>query len=235
MIPKYVSFCFDDGFRRSADKIRRIFDVRGLGACFCVLSAPELAEDPGIQGATIADWDYWREAAAAGHEVAPHGHAHESYARIEPQIARRSIETCWETLERELPGFDRRRSIFHVPYLSAPADLVDWINARSLGARLMLGRDGLNPLPRQASGAIDCACFGPDLVGAAAASRLERFEGEQGWLVLVFHGLDDEGWGPVAGNELKALVDGALATGAIVAPPSRLLLEGRDGPGAAFG
>lgn len=219
-----MSFCFDDGFRRSADKVRRIFDARGLSACFCVLSAPERAEDPGIKGAAIADWEYWREAAAAGHEIGPHGHAHELYASIGNEAARRSIETCWETLERELPGFDRRRSIFHVPYLSAPAELVEWIAAQSLGARLMLGRDGLNPLPEHVSGTIDCACFGPDQVGAAATRRLERFGDEEGWLVLVFHGLDDEGWGPIAGDALEALIDKALAAGMAIAPPSRLLL-----------
>ena len=224
MTKKYVSFCFDDGFRRSADKVRRIFDERGLSACFCVLSASELADDPGIKGATIADWDYWREAAADGHEIGPHGHAHEVYARIGGEAARRSIETCWETLERELPDFDRRQSIFHVPYLSAPADLVEWIGTQSLGARLMLGRDGLNRAPEDVSGAIDCACFGPDGVGAAAALRLDRFTDEQGWLVLVFHGLDDEGWGPVAGAELEAIVDRALAAGMKISPPSRLLL-----------
>lgn len=225
MTKKYVSFCFDDGFRRSADKVRRIFDERGLSACFCVLSAPELADDPGIKGATIADWNYWREAAVDGHEIGPHGHAHEVYARIEGEAARRSIETCWETLERELPGFDRRRAIFHVPYLSAPADLVEWIAAQSLGVRLMLGRDGLNPLPEHVSGPVDCACFGPDQVGAAAARRLERFEVQQGWLIFVFHGLDDEGWGPIATDELAALVDSALDAGMTIIPPSKVLLS----------
>lgn len=224
MTRRHVSFCFDDGFRRSADKVRRIFDARGLSACFCVLSAPELADDPGIKGATIADWAYWREAAAAGHEIAPHGHAHEAYANIEPDAARRSIEVCWETLERELPGFDRRRSVFHVPYLSAPADLVDWIGARSLGARLMLGRDGLNPSPGRASGPFDCACFGPDQVGASATRRLDGFEQQRGWLVMVFHGLDDEGWGPVASAQLEVLIDKALEAGMTILPPNRLLL-----------
>ncbi|WP_375392895.1 polysaccharide deacetylase family protein [uncultured Sphingomonas sp.] len=227
MIPKYLSFCFDDGFRRTADKVRRIFEARGLSACFCVLSAPELAEDPGIKGATIADWEYWRDAAAAGHEIGPHGHAHEVYGQIEPYLARRSIEECWRTLERELPGFDRRSSLFHVPYLSAPAELVEWIGMQSLGARVMLGHHGLNPLPGRMPSLVDCACFGPDLVGAAAMKRLNEFEHQQGWLVFVFHGLDDEGWGPVNSDEMEILVDRALAARMIIAPPSRLLLESR--------
>lgn len=40
---------------------------------------------------------------------------------------------------------------------------------------------------------VDCACFGPDGVCAAAKRRLDEFEKEAGWLVLILHGLDDAG------------------------------------------
>ncbi|WP_446325672.1 polysaccharide deacetylase family protein [Blastomonas sp. CACIA14H2] len=199
------------------------FEARNLSACFCVLSAPALADDPGIKGATIADWDYWRETVAAGHEVGPHGHAHEFYGRMDLDTARRSIESCWQTFERELPGFDRRSSIFHVPYLSAPDELVRWIGQQSLGARLVCGGEGLNTMTIPVGNPIDCICFGPHEVGAAANQRLSRFRYETGWLVFVFHGIDDEGWGPITSGELEILVDSALSANMLIAPPSRLL------------
>jgi peptidoglycan/xylan/chitin deacetylase (PgdA/CDA1 family) len=95
---KTVSFCFDDGFRASADSISRIFASRSVAACFCVLAAPELAEDPFIRGARIADWAYWRDANAAGHEVAPHGYAHEHLGKV-------SVESAQASEQRTLDAF----------------------------------------------------------------------------------------------------------------------------------
>jgi len=219
-----VSFCFDDGFRASADKIRKIFDARGLSACFSVLAAPDRADDPGMRVADVADWGYWRDARAAGHEVAPHGYAHERYDEMAIEAARASVLACLDRLERELPGFDGRRSLFHVPYLRAPAALVGWLGERTLGARVARGNDGLNAWGAIRPGQpVDCVTFGPDRVAERLAARLARFEDETGWLVLVLHGVDGEGWGPVAADDLARLLDETLAGGADVSPPDRVV------------
>jgi len=41
--------------------------------------------------------------------------------------------------------------------------------------------------------------------------------------VLVRHGRDGEGWGPVTRSELDELLDQAAATGAVIAPPEEVL------------
>lgn len=222
---KSISFCFDDGFRASADKIQRIFSQRGLSACFCVLSAPELAEDPFIRAAPIADWAYWREAIAAGHEVAPHGYAHEYFGKLSVEAACDSVQRCLDSFQQELPGFDARRSVYHLAYLSAPVPVVQWIGERTLGARMAMSTTGLNNLATWSPGKpIDCTTFAPPDADAVARQRIERFiQEDDGWLVMVFHGLDGEGWGTLSSDALARMLDDMERAGIVVETPNRIL------------
>lgn len=224
---KHVSFCFDDGFRASADSVTRIFSARNVPACFCVLAAPELAADPFIRGASIADWSYWRETLAAGHEVAPHGYAHEHLGKIDPAEAQLSVRRTLDAFARELPQFDARRSLYHLAYLAAPAPIVEWIGARTLGARMALGNRGRNDPGAWLPGKpVDCMTFGPPDALSLARERIARFvRDEDGWLVLVLHGLDGEGWGTVASIGLEQMLDDVLDAGVAVTTPNRLLLS----------
>lgn len=222
---KTISFCFDDGFQASADKIQRSFTQRGLSACFCVLTAPELADDPFIRAAPIADWAYWREAVAAGHEVAPHGHAHEHLGKVSFAAACDSVQRTLDTFQQALPGFDPRRSLYHLAYLAAPIEVVQWIGARTLGARMWLGQHGRNDLAAWSPGKpVDCTTFAPPNADEVARQRIQRFiQEEDGWLVLVFHGLDGEGWGTVSSDALARMLDEIQSAGVAVLPPNRVL------------
>jgi peptidoglycan/xylan/chitin deacetylase (PgdA/CDA1 family) len=224
---KTVSFCFDDGFRASADSISRIFSNRGVAACFCVLAAPELAADPFIRGARIADWAYWREAIATGHEVAPHGYAHEHLGKISVESAQASVRRTLDAFASELPGFDARQSLYHLAYLAAPAPIVEWIGERTLGARMALGNAGRNAPAEWSRGKpVDCLTFGPPDAQSRARERIARFvRDEDGWLVLVFHGLDGEGWGAVTSTALEQMLDEVLSAGLAVTTPNRFLLS----------
>lgn len=221
---RIASFCFDDGFAASARTIRRLFDARGVKACFCVLSAPELTQDAAILSAEVAGWDTWREAVADGHEVSPHSHAHEFYGRMEPDAARASIESCFAVFERELEGFSSHRSVFHLPYLQAPPDLMDWLSHRTLGVRAATPGHGLcDPARLVRGGAVGCMAYGPDGVAEGWTRRLDRFSAQDGWLNLVFHGVDGEGWGPVARDDLARLLDRTLKICDRVDTPNRVL------------
>lgn len=221
---KTISFCFDDGFRSSADTIQRLFSQRGLSACFCVLAEPALAQDPFIRAAPIADWAYWQEALAAGHEVAPHGYAHEHLGTLDLAVACDSLQRTHDTFQRQLPGFDPRRSFFHLAYLAAPVPVVQWLGARTLGARMALGRDGRNDLSTWSPGQpIDCTTFPPPDADRLVQQRIQRFiQDENGWLVLVLHGLDGEGWGTVSSDALARMLDDIAAAGVVVSPPNRV-------------
>jgi len=220
-----VSFCFDDGFRASAETVRRIFGARGLSAAFCVLAAPELTADSFIRGAQLGDWDFWRETCAAGHEVAPHGFAHEHLGRMPFEQACDSVQRTLDVLTRELPGFDALQSIYHVAYVRAPENVVRWIGERSLGVRVATGGFGVNAWNKLArGGCVDCMTWGPHPSDEPARAHIERFlEAQADWLVLVFHGLDGEGWGTLSSRALEEMLDRLLAAGVAVEPPNRVL------------
>jgi peptidoglycan/xylan/chitin deacetylase (PgdA/CDA1 family) len=221
-----VSFCFDDGFRATAGKVWLAFAARDLAASFCVLAAPDLTRDPFIRAAQVGDWGFWREARAAGHEVAPHGWAHEHLGQVPFDEARAGLERTLEDFTRELPGFEATGSLFHLAYLAAPEPVVDFIGGRTLGVRRALGQAGLNPAGSlKRGGGVDCITFG-DGADALAMARVERFlKGEDGWLVLVFHGLDGEGWGTLASATLEALLDRLGEAGVRIAPANQVMLE----------
>lgn len=221
-----VSICFDDGFRATADKARVVFEARGLRATFCVLARPDLAEDPFIRAAPIADWAYWREAAWAGHEVAPHGWAHERLSDLDTATACAGLDRTLDAFAAELPGFDAGGQLFHLAYLAAPAPVVQHLATRTLGVRRALGRAGLNPSARHdLGGDVDCITFG-DPAGELMRLRLDRFlAAEDGWLVLVLHGLDGEGWGPIPCEVLERQLDRLLDAGVRIAPAGQAARE----------
>jgi peptidoglycan/xylan/chitin deacetylase (PgdA/CDA1 family) len=224
-VSRIVSFCFDDGFLRSGEKICSLFSQRGQRACFAVLAAPEFAVDPFIRGAMIADWGFWREAQAAGHEIAPHGYAHEHLGRMTLADAKASVEAALQAFGAELPNFEPQSAVFHLAYLTAPGNVVDWLSSRMLGVRARGDRLGLNDLPpSRPGGLIDCITFGPEAVEEMLAARISRFlREEEGWLVLVLHGLDGEGWGTLPSQRLAACLDELLDAGVEIAPPGALI------------
>ncbi|MGV7123390.1 polysaccharide deacetylase family protein [Sphingopyxis sp. 550A] len=212
MTRKTVSFCFDDGFLESSRKTADLFEARGLRATFCAMASPANSNDSAHRGGVFVDWPLWRRWLASGHDVAPHGWAHERLSDMPFEQACRSLERMFEMFEAELPGFDPATSIFHTPYLSLPPALLDWVGARVAGVRLATGGGGIN---RRAGVAakrpIDCIAFGPDGVAASAQRQIEAFARSDGdWLCLVLHGLDGEGWGALALGELAVLVDSCL-------------------------
>ncbi|MBL8267882.1 hypothetical protein, partial [Steroidobacter sp.] len=75
---------------------------------------------------------------------------------------------------------------------------------------------------------IDCTTFPPPDADGIAERRIQRFiQDEDGWLVLVFHGLDGEGWGTVSSDALARMLDAIQRAGVAVAPPNRVVQESR--------
>jgi peptidoglycan/xylan/chitin deacetylase (PgdA/CDA1 family) len=225
-VTKTVSFCFDDGFLSSTEKTARLFEARGLRASFCIMAAPDRSADTAHVDARFADWPLWRELRGRGHDIAPHGWAHERLGALTHDAACASITRMFARFATELPGFAAERAIFHTPYLSMPPRLVDWLLVRCAAVRIAQGGAGITrQAAAQRSRQIDCITFGPDDVAAQAATRIDGFRDADGdWLVLVLHGVDGEGWGSLAVAELAALVVRCQDAGLNIRPLAEILL-----------
>ncbi len=148
-------------------------------------------------------------------------------ARSASRVRKRSVQRTLDAFASELPGFDARQSLYHLAYLAAPAPIVEWIGERTLGARMALGNAGRNdPAAWSRGKPVDCLTFGPPDAQSRARERIARFvRDEDGWLVLVLHGLDGEGWGTVASTALEQMLDEVLSANVAVTTPNRFLLS----------
>ena len=234
MTGQIASLCFDDGFLRTAETVRSVFEARRLAACFCVLAEPGAASDQALANERFGDWSFWRDAQSSGHEVAPHGWAHERLDGAPHVEVVSGLQRTLEHFAAELPGFCARESLFHAAYLSAPPQVRTWLQANTLGVRLSLGGGGMNrPEAARAAGLVDCVTFGPGPADGPALAAAERLiAGGPNWLVLVLHGLDGEGWGPITQIGLERLLDQLQDAKVVIAPPNRVL-SGRVGQSTA--
>jgi peptidoglycan/xylan/chitin deacetylase (PgdA/CDA1 family) len=207
MKPHLLTLSFDDGFRDSFSRIAEIHERHGLSACLNVMALgdrPELfaghANDMQV-GFAKGDFALWNRLSARGHEVMPHGVAHEDYAKLPLAEAKRAALRCLEIFARELKGFDARAAVFNLPYNSSTPELEAWLPSAVRAFRA--GGTGINPLPRRSLTRLSTTGRGHEGTEAdcerAIADLLER---ESGWLIYNLHGLDGEGWGPVRASWL---------------------------------
>lgn len=219
-----VSFCFDDGFARSAQTIRKVFEDRGAAACFAVLTEPEHSVDPNMAGVPIADWSFWQDTAAAGHEIGLHGRAHEHLGKLRFDEARASIDAAVDAFDRYAPSQPASEPVFHLPYLSAPDDVIEYVRQRYGTVRMGSAAGQNTAAAVVATSRLNCLTFGPVNVDQRLRDCLEtHVAAGSEWLVVVLHGLDDEGWGPISLDGLTNCLDYLLTAGVEIIPPGQQL------------
>jgi peptidoglycan/xylan/chitin deacetylase (PgdA/CDA1 family) len=214
-----VTLSFDDGFAHSSRRTAEIFESRGLAAELNVLATEHLAasDDAWHRAWPKGNFDLWNELKARGHRVMPHGYRHANKAELPLEEGRRLIERCLEVFAAELEGFEASESSFAFPYNRSSPELEVWLGGR---VRAFRSRgDAVMPLPRPGQQRVSCTGFGPGRCDEHLLGTVESFvAGPPGWLCYNLHGLDDEGWGPVAGDTLDSLLEDLLARGIPVLP-----------------
>lgn len=223
--PHLLSLCFDDGYAASCRAIAGALEEQGLRAAFCVLTAPELAVDPFIRAGVIGDFDLWAELAGRGHEVAPHGHTHANLTELAPADATAEIDDCLAGFAVRLPGFEAERAIYHCAYNRVTPDALAHLRMRVRAVRATTANSGLNRLAYPLEGgAFDAAFPLPPDVGEDARRRVAAWlDAPPSWLVLCFHGLSGEGWGPITLEALERLLRDVQNRGAEILPPGAAL------------
>jgi len=206
-----VTLSFDDGFEQSSLRTAEIFERYGLVAELHVLAAGHLGEpaEDWHSRWPKGDFSLWRELAARGHAVMPHGYRHADKAALPLEEAQRLIDLCLDIFRAELPGFDASQSTFAFPYNNSTPELEAWLGTRVRAFRTR--GEPVMPLPAQGRKRIGCVSFGPGPPDEHLLQTVDAFlAGPPAWLCYNLHGLDDEGWGPVGSDTLSRLLERLL-------------------------
>jgi len=203
-----VSFVFDDGFIQSCLKVAEIYEARGLRATFAVLVHHEgfMVDYP------KGDMELWNELVSRGHIVHPHGWDHTDLTTISHEEACDSINRTIEYFKEHLTGFVPEDAIFHFPYNRSTPELESFTLER-VGAIRTTGElgqvgDGCNSIKNVRERRYQCFWHGPEYCDAEVQSALavaQRTAVEH--FMVMLHGLDGEGWGPIRSLALESLLD----------------------------
>lgn len=230
-----ISFGFDDGFRRSSLATAEIFERHGLRASFNVIAtghhADFVAPDAHNHHGSKGDFALWNELIARGHEVMPHGYRHANKGSLPLAEAQDLVERCLAVFAREVPDFTAGRAVFNLPYNASSPALDAWLATRVRAFRVG-SADGRNPMPRPGLARLVCTCTGPGNGDDYLDQSLERFlAGPPGWLIYGWHGLDDEGWGPLSAAGLDRALAGLAGRKDVQVVPTGQALAAADAAG----
>lgn len=223
-----ISLCFDDGFLASSLKTAEIFERFGVVANFNVVACGHrddfVAPDPYQEGVPKGDFGVWRELRDRGHEIMPHGYRHIDKSKVPFAEAKDQVERCLEVFARELPGFRADASVYNLPYNAASDELAQWFPSAVRAYRV--GGSGINPLPHTELVRLSSTVFGPRNGNEDHLPRVldELLAKPEGWLIYLFHGLGDEGYGPVSEEYLESTLEQLLAIDSVrLVPPAAAL------------
>lgn len=218
-----VTLSFDDGFRKSNIKIAELYEKYGLIACFNIIATADRS-DFAIPNETLkgfGDWALWRELAARGHEIMPHGYKHINLTKVPFDEAKELTLKCLDVFDKELPGFKRERAVYNFPYNASTPELEAWLPTVVRAFRT--GWGAINPLPTKKTVKITTHAIGPENCERDLDKWIdELLKLPSGWLVYNTHGLDDEGWGPIGSVYLDKLLDRLIGI-----PTVRVMPTGR--------
>ena len=210
-ITHILTLSFDDGFRKSFVKTAELFEKYNLKACFNVITSAHLPTfvppDEYMPERELGDFELWNDFVKRGHEVMPHGWAHENLTKMPVEMARDLIERSLDYFSDHLRGFDPASAIFNFPFNASTPGLNDWTVTKVRAVRTIVKGNPVNPLPGKNLKIIDCNSHGPENIDQVLEGEINKFlESDGGWFVYNTHGLDGEGWGPMSSAYLDQLL-----------------------------
>jgi len=216
-----VTLSFDDGFKKSSIKTAQIYEKYGLSASINVLATAHLPtfELPNeYHKPPAGDFTLWNELKQRGHEIMPHGYKHVNKAQVPFSRAKQLIMDCLDVFNKELKGFDAKKSLFAFPHNASTPELEKWLPTKVRAFRT--GGGGMNPLPYKGQVKLTCSGFGPGNSEEHLDNEIKNLlAADKGWLNYNLHGLDDEGWGPVREYYLDKLLDRLMNIDSLIVLP----------------
>ncbi len=212
---RFLTFSWDDGFRRSSLRTAEIFERFGLRTEFNVVATSG--------GPEHGDFALWNELQARGHVIQPHGYQHADKSKLPLPEAQRLIVNCLEVFSTQLEGFVASKAIFVFPYNASTPELEAWLPGVVRAYRTGPG-PALNALP--AFGTVKLTTTGWENAEAGLEQGLEDLQAAgAGWLIYNVHGLDGEGWGPLRTDYLLHLLESLVGQANLRILPARDVLD----------
>jgi peptidoglycan/xylan/chitin deacetylase (PgdA/CDA1 family) len=209
-ITHVLTLSFDDGFKKSFSRTAEIFEKFKLPGCFNVIASahlPEYRSPNEYMESGRGDFKLWNDLVRRGHEVMPHGWAHENLKERPIDEAKGLINKSIQYFSENLEGFDPQKAVFNFPYNASTPELNEWTVTQVRAVRTIVRGNPVNPMPGKNVRIIDCNSHGPDNIDRTLDEQINRFLGsEGGWFVFNTHGLDEEGWGPMTSAYLEKLL-----------------------------
>ena len=224
-----VTLSFDDGFRKSFEKVAEIYERYNLSACLNVIATGHYPDfkfpDEYQKGDPKGDFGLWNELQARGHEIMPHGYEHANLKKMPLAEAKNLILRCLDIFTGELKDFDPLKAVFNFPYNASNPELEAWLPSVVMAFRTGLG--GINPLPSAGMVKLTCTAIGPENCESHLDGQIEKLlAGPSGWLIYNTHGLDDEGWGPIRTVYLEKLLERLASIETVrIIPVGKALLQ----------
>lgn len=226
----FITFSFDDGFKKSSLQTAAIFEKYHLSACINVIATahlPDFVLPNEYHAWPVGDFGLWNELQARGHEIMMHGYKHKNKTTVSVAEGKELILRCIDYFSKHLAGFDPKRSVFNFPHNASTPELEEWLP--SIVSAFRTAGPAINPLPHKEQVKLTCTGYGPGNTEKHLDVEIERLLRQpEGWLIYNVHGLDDEGWGPMNAEYLDRLLKSLTAIKTVkIVPAAKALLEYR--------
>lgn len=228
-----VSLSFDDGFKKSFERIAEIYERFSLSACFNIIASAHMPDnevrDDYMRQNLFGDFVLWNELQDRGHEIMPHGYRHAHLAELPLAEAKELIRRCLDLFSAELRGFDPVKAVFNFPYNQSSPELEAWLPSVVMGFRTAGAI--INPIPRASTIKVTTGGWGPGNSERHLDEYVDRLLNQpNGWMVYNLHGLDEEGWGPIRPSYLEKLLARLVKIESVrIVPTTRALMQGKYG------
>ena len=227
-----ITLSFDDGFRKSFERVAQIYERFGLSACFNIIATGHLPEysPPGnyIDKSPRGDFALWNELQARGHEIMPHSLKHTNLSEIPIAEAKDLVLRCLDVFNGELEGFDAGKAVFNFPYNASTPELEAWLPTVVMAFRTI--GEAINPLPAAGTVKLTCTGYGPENCESHLDKHIDLLLSRpSGWLIYNTHGLDEEGWGPIGSVYLERLLERLVEINTVrIVPAGKALIEAAE-------
>jgi len=189
-----ITYTFDDGNTNQFDIALPMFDEIGFKMTLF----------------TVTDWvsEKWpilKEAAANGHEVASHTVSHSSLNSITKEKQEIELKQSEESIDANIP----KCKCMTIAYPNCRPGDIDLCKKYYIAARHCQGQiEKSTPSDFYNISSIVCGSMGSLKNIDNFKSKFEQTASSDGWCVLLFHGIDnDGGYSPIPSAELKASLE----------------------------